>query len=88
MPYVCGNPAVIPRNSNLVTFLSVRSQCINPAVDRIAFRTLVIPRVMRLKMMPLAAHVFTAQLADVKFRVPGVFAENLIAIGFSVVLDT
>lgn len=87
MPNIRGNPAIVSRYDGVVAFLSVRPQRIDPAVNRVALGALVIPRVMRLEMMPLAPHVFAAQLAHVKLRVRRVFGKYLIAVGPSVVLD-
>lgn len=68
-------------------FLRVRPQRVDATVNRVAVRALVVSRVVRLEMVPLAAHVFGAHLANVQFRVLRVLEEYLVAVGFPMVLD-
>jgi len=87
VPHVSWNTVIVPWYNGVVPFLGVRPQRINAAVHGVAVRALVVPRVVSLKVVPFAPHVFGTHLAHVQFRVGWVFVEYLVTVGLPVVFD-
>lgn len=87
VPYVGWYPVIVSRNDRLMSFLRVRPERVDATVHGVARRTLVIARVMRLKVMPLAPNALVAHPANEQFRIRRVLVEYLIAVGSPVVLD-
>jgi len=85
MPHVGRDSVIVPWYDGVMTFLCVRPQRIDPAVHGVTVRTLVVPRVVRLKMVPLAPHVLGAHLAHEQFGVDRILVEYLVTVGLSVV---
>lgn len=87
VPHVGWYTVVVPRYDDAVPLLGVRPQRVDAAVHGVAVRALVVPREVRLEMVPLAAHVLGAHPADVQLRVDRVLQEYPVAVGPAVVLD-
>lgn len=87
MPHVGRYTVVVPRYDDAVPLLGVRPQRVDAAVHGVAVRALVVPREVRLEVVPLAAHVLGAHPADVQLWVDRVLQEYPVAVGPAVVLD-
>jgi len=77
---------IVPRYGGMVPLLGVQPERVDAAVHGVAVRALVVPREVRLEMVPLATYALGAHLADVQFRVRRVFPEYQVAVGLSMVL--
>lgn len=86
VPHVGRYTVVVPRYDGAVPLLGVRPERVDAAVHGVAVRALVVPRVVRLEMVPLAAHALGAHQAHVQLRVRRVLSEYLVAVGLPMVL--
>jgi len=71
----------------MVPFLGVCPQSVDAAVYGVAVGALVVPRVVRLEVMPFAPHMLGTHLAHEQFGVVRVLVEYLVAVGLPVAFD-
>lgn len=87
VPHVGGDAVIVPWYDGVVPFLGVCSQRVNAAVHGVAVRALVVPRVVRLEVVPFAPHVLGTHLAHVQFGIVRILVEYLVAVGLPVAFD-
>lgn len=87
VPHVGRYTVVVPGYDDAVPLFGVRPQRVDAAVHGVAVRALVVPREVRLEVMPLAAHVLAAHPADVQLWVDRILQEYPVAVRPAVVLD-
>lgn len=87
VPNISRYTEIVPWYDCVMPFLRVRSQRVDATVHGVAVQTPVVSRVVRLEMMPLTPHMFSAQFTYIEIWIDRIFAKNIITIGFLVIFD-